>query len=211
MRVIIGPYRDWIGPYQIADYLQKVGVSEDRCFKIGEWLSKTWVNNVCVWIHSKKKRNIKIKLDRWDSWNLDSTLSHIIVPLLKQLRDTKHGAPFTDDEDVPEGLGLRSTECAPKENEWHTDENHFKRFDWILDEMIWAHTQLHPDTDWDSQYHSGVHDFSFEDVGDGSGACVIVTGPNDTHVFDSEGYMAHSKRIDNGLRLFGKYYRGLWD
>jgi hypothetical protein len=36
-------------------------------------------------------------------------------------------------------------------------------------------------------------------------------GPNDTHEWDKEGYDKHSKRIDNGLRLFGKYYRGLWD
>jgi hypothetical protein len=39
----------------------------------------------------------------------------------------------------------------------------------------------------------------------------MVDGPNHTAKFDVEGYQAHSKRIDNGLRLFGKYYRGLWD
>jgi hypothetical protein len=36
-------------------------------------------------------------------------------------------------------------------------------------------------------------------------------GPKDTTEFDSEGYMKHDKRISNGLVLFGKYYRGLWD
>ena len=36
-------------------------------------------------------------------------------------------------------------------------------------------------------------------------------GPNHTHKFDQEGFNAVNKRIDNGLRLFGKYYRSLWD
>ena len=209
MRVKIGPYIDWIGPYQICDWLQKIGVSEDRCHKLGERLAETWVNDACQWIHSKQKRKISVKLDRWDSWSADSTLAIIIVPLLKQLHETKHGAPMSDDEDVPEGLGLRSTEAPAKTDEWDVDGNHFKRFDWIMDEMIWAHTQLHPDTDWEAQYHTGVHDFQFKQMENGFSE--MITGPNDTHVFDRDGYTAHSKRIDNGLRLFGKYYRGLWD
>jgi len=28
---------------------------------------------------------------------------------------------------------------------------------------------------------------------------------------DHKGLKAHNARIDNGLRLFGKYYRALWD
>ena len=28
---------------------------------------------------------------------------------------------------------------------------------------------------------------------------------------DRKGLKAHNTRIDNGLRLFGKYYRALWD
>ena len=209
MRVRIGPYINWVGPYQLCDMLQKVGVSEDRCHKLGERLAKTWVGDMCQWIYSKQKRTISVKLDRWDSWSADSTMSIIIVPLLKQLHETKHGAPMSDDEDVPEGLGLRSTEAPPKKDEWVTDENHFKRFDWIMDEMIWAHTQLHPHTDWEAQYHTGVHDIQFKELENGYSE--MVSGPNDTHVFDVEGYNAHSARIDNGLRLFGKYYRGMWD
>jgi len=209
MRVKIGPYIDWIGPYQICDWLQRIGVSEDRCHALGDRLAETWVNDACQWIHSKHKRKISVKLDRWDSWSADSTLAIIIVPLLKQLHATKHGAPMSDDEDVPEGLGLRSTEAPAKTDEWDVDGNHFKRFDWIMDEMIWAHTQLHPDTDWEAQYHTGVHDIQFKKMENGFSE--MITGPNDTHVFDRDGYIAHSARIDNGLRLFGKYYRGLWD
>ena len=31
------------------------------------------------------------------------------------------------------------------------------------------------------------------------------------YVINYEGLKAHKERITNGLRLFGKYYRGLWD
>ena len=209
MRIYVGPFKSWIGPYQIADLLQKVGVSEDKCYSIGEYLNTTWLKSVCEWLHSKKNRTIKVKLDDYDTWNMDSTLAIIILPMLKQLHVTKHGAPNVDDADVPEGLGLRSNECTPKENEWDIDENHFKRFDWVMDELIWAFTQMHPDTDWETHYHSGVSDIQFKDAENGFSQ--MVRGPNDTHEFDAEGYTAHSKRIDNGLVLFGKYYRGLWD
>ena len=55
MKVYIGPYKNWIGPYQIADLLQYIGFSEDTCHKIGERLSKTFLNTICLWIDSKKK------------------------------------------------------------------------------------------------------------------------------------------------------------
>ena len=61
MKVYIGPYRNWWGPYQLANLLQKVGVSDDRCDKIGEWLSDTWVDDLCQWIDSKEKRKIKVR------------------------------------------------------------------------------------------------------------------------------------------------------
>ncbi|CAB4129951.1 hypothetical protein UFOVP116_195 [uncultured Caudovirales phage] len=210
MRVHIGGYRDWIGPYQIADLLQYVGVSEERCHSIGERLAATPLNTLCEWIHKHKKQKVKVHIDRYDTWSMDSTLALIVLPMLKQLRDTKHGAPFVDDEDVPAGVNLRASEAPAKEHEWDTDANHFKRWDWVLDEMIWAFEQLHPDSDWEAQYHSGEHDIQFEPIAN-SDLMRMVTGPKDTHKFDSEGYTAHSKRIDAGLRLFGAYYRNLWD
>lgn len=234
MKVKIGPYTDWIGPYQIAEKLcfwakpvkDEYGIDRkpDWVHDFGTWLSggedgESLLLKVCQWIESKKKRKVKIHIDRWDTWSMDSTLSYIILPMLKQLQATKHGSPLVDDEDVPEGLGLRSTEAPPKENEWDTDDNLHKRWDWVMSELIWTFEQLHPDSDWESQYHSGESDLVWKPV-DKEGNEVpkeeaklfqMERGPKDTHKFDSDGYMAHNKRIDNGLRLFGKYYRGLWD
>ena len=145
----------------------------------------------------EKKRKIKIEIDPYDTWALDHTLSLIAVPLLKQLKETKHGAPPVDDEDVPEEL--RSTSAKPKENEWDIDSNHFARWDWVMDEMIWAHEQVVKDDDSEFYDESNVDTSKpfFEQV--------------EQTKFNSEGYDAYNKRIDNGLRLFGKYYRGLWD
>ncbi len=83
-----------------------------------------------------KERKISVKIDPWDTWSMDVTLAHIILPMLKQLKETKQGAPYVDDEDVPEHL--RKSAAPPSENEWDTDDNHFKRWDYVLDEMIFA-------------------------------------------------------------------------
>jgi hypothetical protein len=55
-----------------------------------------------------------------------------------------------------------------------------------LNEIIWCFEHLHPDNDWEDAFHT--------DKG-----------------FDQEGYRAIEERIANGLRLFAKYYRGMWD
>ena len=210
MKVFIGEYRDWIGPFQIADMLQHIGVSKDRCFEIGELLNKTPLKNVCDWIHSKKQRKVKVRIDKYDSWNADSTLAIIALPLLDQLRQNKQGAPLVVDEDVPAGLGLRASEAPAKENDWDTDANHFRRWDWVLNEIVWAFEQLQPDSNWEDQFHSGNLDVQWEPI-EGKDLYKMVSGPNDTHKFDSDGYTAYSARIDRGLALFGKYFRNLWE
>ena len=63
---------------------------------------------------------------------------------------------------------------------------------------------------WEEQFHSGEMDTSFQPCEDNTNLHTLVHGPNHTHKFDVEGYKKYSDRIDNGLTLFGKYYRGLW-
>ena len=141
----MGKYPRWWGPYQIADLLQKVGVSEDRCGEIGDWIDDTQLSNFCNWVESKRKRKIQVRIDKYDTWSMDVTLSYIIIPMLKQLKETKHSAADVDDKDVPKKL--RSTSSPKKKkNEIDSDpaglieqnDNWFARWDWVLDEMIWA-------------------------------------------------------------------------
>jgi hypothetical protein len=147
---------------------------------------------------------------------MDHTLGMIALPMLKQLKASKQGSPFVDDEDVPEEL--KSTSAPPKENEWDTDDNHFKRWDWALDEMIFAFENRLDDS-WQDAFRSGEHDITWIPV-DRDGNEVpkgehkyyqMGKGPNDTYKCDYEGMKVVEARIQNGFRLFGKYYQALWD
>ena len=132
--------------------------------------------------------------------------------MLQQLQATKHGSPHVDDLDVPEQL--RSTAAPAKESEWDTDANHFKRWDWVLGEMIFAfHCKC--DDSWQEKYRSGTIDFKTEpcewDEHGKPTMYQMVNGPNDTYHCDYDGMAVEQARITNGFRLFGKYYENLWD
>lgn len=223
MKIYKSNYRNhWLSPYTI---LEKVFFWREIDYD--EPVIKTWsdrlqpisegIRAVLDFVHPQVSY---VKIDRYDTWNMDSTLATIILPMLVQLKATKHGAPFVDDEDVPKTL--RSTTKAAQrtvKNTWDTDGNFQRRWDWILNELIWTFEQLHPNNDWEAKYHSGKIDFISIPI-DAEGNKIdkkdaklfeLGKGPNDTHKFDKVGFEKHNARITNGLRLFGKYYRGLWD
>ena len=83
MKINIGPYKEWIGPYQIAEKLF-FWMGDDKQHKIGTWLSKdkdgndSYLNKFCKWIDSKKHRKIEVKIDGYDVWSMDQTLAYII-------------------------------------------------------------------------------------------------------------------------------------
>ena len=166
-------------------------------------------------------RDINVEIDDYDVWGLDHTLALIILPALKKLKEVQQGSPIVDNEDVPEELHVAEGV--------DDDPNFFKKWDYVLDEMIWAFTQI-LDDDSDNQFHTGTRDSLFQPLDkdhnpigelfpfgevekEKSGAKFysMVKGPNDTSRFDAEGYKKHHNRIQNGTTLFGKYYNGLWD
>jgi hypothetical protein len=228
MKVVIGPYTTWIGPYQIAEKLcfwtkpvaDEYGMKSkpDWVHEFGRWLSEnkdgsdSTLTKVCQWIESKRHRQIYVRIDKYDTWGMDHTLAHIILPMLIQLKNSKHGAPNTDDTDVPKELW--STNAEPKENEHDTDSNHFKRWDYILDEMIFAFESKRDGT-WQDKYSSGNIDWTSEPCEwDENGKAKMFTmghGPKHTYKCDYEGMEVEQKRISKGFKLFGKYYENLWD
>jgi hypothetical protein len=209
MKVYFSNYRNhWVSPFTILEkvfFWREIEYDEPI---IEKWANRldplcTAVMKTLDFFHPKIEY---VKIDHYDTWNMDSTLSKIIYPMLVQLNEKKHGAPFTNDEDAPEEL--KSTSAPAKENEWDTDGNHFKRWDWIMGEMIWAFQQKN--IDWEEQYRTGEMDVVWvKDPIDGSSE--MTRGPLDTYKCDYEGMKVHQARIDNGLRLFGTYYQGLWD
>jgi hypothetical protein len=149
---------------------------------------------------------------------MDSTLSPIILKMLIQLKETKHGSPMVDDKDVPRKL---RSDVAPDPDDEYSDLNVHKRWDWVMDEMIWAFTQL-CDENSDSQFHTGEHDTVHvpldkdgNEITDGNKSKLhswrIDKTVKDTSYYDQKAHRKHNKRIERGTTLFGKYYRGLWD
>jgi hypothetical protein len=207
MKVYFNGYQNnWISPYTI---LEKVFFWREIDY--GEPIIKKWsgrLEPLCkMWekISSVFNPHIRyVKIDRYDTWSMDHTLAYIIHPMLIQLKGDKHGAPFVDDVDVPKAL--KSTSAPPKENEHDTDANHFLRWDYVLDEMIWAFEQKISDDDEHKFFdHSAYDDQDMKVWLDD-----LSKGKSKTKV-DWSGLKAHQKRKANGFRLFGKYYQNLWD
>ena len=131
----------------------------------------------------RKNRAETVVIDNYDTWNMDVTLAYIIVPMLKRLKEVKHGAPFVDNEDVSDELRASDEDLHTHSKNGETDEHYFDRWDYVMDEMIFAfESKLEA---WDEQFFNGK--------------------------FNKEGYDVYSERINNGFKLFGKYYNGLWD
>ena len=240
MKVYISKYRNhWISPYTILDYIffwtewskcsrwtltqtledeqREKSQYVDHPAWVDRWADRLepvsrFIQNVLDIIHPRVEY---VKIDRWDVWSMDHTLADIVLPMLRELQKQKHGSPLVDDEDVPGHL--RSTAADPKENEWDTDSNHHLRWDWVLDEMIFAFEMKARD-DWQSEFHLGEIDIQWVPV-DADGNEVpkgehkyyqMKKGPRDTHVYDADGAKLVQDRISNGFRLFGKYYESLW-
>ena len=239
MKVKIGPYTNWYGPYQLAETLcfwareveDEHGMKSkpDYVHNFGEWLAhgsvepdpevgdvRSWdrerhntlLYKFLLWIESKKKRKIQVHIDRWDTWSMDDTLAHIILPMLVQLKATKHGAPYVDLKDVPKELHGKKLTKKQKDN-GEVDDKHFERWDWVLDEMIFAFETKVDDGRWEEQFETGESDIQWKTLE--GGMSEMVRGPDDTKEYDWEGRKKYQERIANGFRLFGTYFEHLWD
>jgi hypothetical protein len=212
MKVDIGPYRNrWISNVHDRHMNRKYGRFEWDDNK--DWKDRAWerFEEALQWLYNKtinvvldkrSSQKIKVRIDPHDTWSMDHTLAHIVTPMLKPLKNTKHGSPFVDDEDVPEHL--RSTSAPPKKDEYDIDDNHHKRWEWVLDEMIWAFEQKTRDN-WEGDYYRYDHvepNKESENIGERFGMKLVWE--------DREGREAHQRRMTNGFKLFGKYYESLW-
>lgn len=209
MRVKIGPYLNWWGPYQIAELLlgnppkDRIGMEYNPTWrerwadKLGEWLASTWVADACQWVYVRRQRQVYVHIDSYDVWNMDSTLRLIIHPMLVKLQQIKHGSGSVDDDDVPPHL--RSTAVPPPAEAWDLDDNFHQRYTWLLDELIWAFGTDHEEVrnkfyDWSKTNKDQSLQDQIENL-----------------EVDREALDAYDARVQNAYRLFGKYYQTLWD
>ena len=206
MKIYINrPKNNWLSPYTIIEkamFWREIDYNEPV---VQFW--KKILDPFCDGLYAIRSflnRDIKyIHIDPWDAWSLEHTLSPIILPILQELKRVKHGAPFIADEDVPKKLRVGSKGTG--DSDVHKlfddgDNTFFERYDYILDEMIWTFTQLSMDD----------HEAPFYDHTESSKEPDLNKSVRKLKV-DRKGLAAHNARINNGLRLFGKYYRALWD
>lgn len=217
MKVKIGPYINRWTTCRMEDmwYRLRYGKDENRWSVDDDRMDK-WdhrfekfsdrcqgvLNATVNKIQDRRKRKIKVRVDYYDVWGADHTLALIILPVLKRLKEVKHGSPFVDVADVPEEL--RPTEPAGPEN-GYTDSTVHERWDWVLNEMIWAFEQ-HANEDDTDQFYDHTESFEYQLANPDD-----FMGGIDRLKVDREGLNAHNERVKRGTELFGKYYGGLWD
>jgi len=167
-------YVDW--PEEQTRFERSLEWLEDRVqdfYNVFNW----------IWFDRCTGQKQKIHIDPWDTWSMDHTLAHIVLPMLIQLKKEKHGAPQVDLEDVPKELWPTKKELNAYNKDGTTDEQFFERWDWVLDEMIYA---------FDCKANKDDVYMRFD-------------------IDDRDAMKAEQDRISNGFRLFGKYYENLWD
>jgi hypothetical protein len=115
---------------------------------------------------------------------MDHTLAPIILPMLQQLKKEKHGAPWVAVTDVPRELRPSKKEVLEYSKNGSTDPKFFERWNWVLDEMIYA----------------------FDCKANKDDVYMRFDTKTERDAMEKE-----QERISNGFRLFGKYYESLWD
>lgn len=165
-------------------------------------------------------RKINVEIEKFDTWSLDHTLAHIILPALLQLKEEKHGVPSELVNDVGgEDWDQQDSFDFYKESHNEAFEIACERWNVILDKMIWSFEQLVKD-DYDSLYHHGDAKFDWVKTdklypnpitGKMEATFQMVDKNPDEHWYDHVGHQLHEERMQEGFELFGKYYRSLWD
>lgn len=165
-------------------------------------------------------RKINVEIEKFDTWSLDHTLAHIILPALLQLKEEKHGVPSELVNDVGgENWDQQDSFDFYKESHNEAFQIACERWNVILDKMIWSFEQLVKD-EYDSLYHHGEPKFDWIETdklypnpvtGKMEATYQMVDKNPDEHWYDHVGHQLHEERMQEGFELFGKYYRSLWD
>lgn len=166
------------------------------------------------------ERKIKVQIDSFDTYSLDHTLAVIILPALIQLKETMHGVP-NDFVHVGGDTNVEDQMCFGFYSETYNEsfEVGCKKWEEVLNKMIWAFDQIVKDEYSDLYHHGNIElDWIKSDTkslnpltGKMEETYNVIDKNPKEHWYDHNGMMKHEERIQEGLELFGKYYRALWD
>ncbi len=139
----------------------------------------------------KGKRKISVRIDEYDTWNMDHTLAHIIVPMLVQLKKTKHGTPnemFSEEYSII--LGMNDYWVEQKNGPLHKkivqlEKEAIKKWNDTISKMIKSFKELRSGYKGEEKFYGKRP--------------------------DRDGYAEYHRKLQEGLTLFGEHYRSLWD
>jgi hypothetical protein len=204
MKVYLSNYRDhWLSPYTILEkviFWKEIDYDSTYTKKIVNVLSpiSEAVKKVLDIVHPRINY---VQVDKYDTWNMDSTLANIILPMLIQLKATKHGVPSAFAETGGEVWKLQQSFEFYETNEELQDKA-MAEWDAVLDKMIFSFEHIVDKSDWEKEFCSGEFDSNVE-LGE--------PGWTGTYICDYAAMEKVHEQIQEGLELFGKYYRNLWD
>lgn len=164
-------------------------------------------------------QKISVEIEGHDTWNFDNTLAQIIYPALLQLKEQKQGVPSDFGSNVG-GEDYVEQQSFDFYQETHKEafDQRCKEWDVCLDKMIWSFEQVLK-ADYDELYHHGTPKFDWIKsdkqysnpiTGKIEDTYQMVDKNPEEHWYDAEGHQLHEERIQEGLELFGKYFRNLW-
>ena len=195
MKVNIGPHKSWIGPYQIVEkiffWVNRRGIFADEPAIYNRWDYRAcdklgdWLSN--TWVNDfcnwiYSKNKRKVDI-RIDPYDTWS-MDHTLALIIHPMLvqlKEKNHGYFSSDPEDVPSIGEGQVTKDLMNDTFSID-----RYNWIMDELIWTFDQI-----------ANYDDETFYD--------------KTTNTYDHEGSKKHTDRIENGLRLFGRYYRGLWD
>lgn len=170
-----------------------------------------WKSNTKEDKHRKGSiKKCKVEIGYGDDWNADFTLAVIAAPLLKKVKENKHSAPYVDEQDVPEELRPPvGTDKDDPNHPWE-DENFFKRWEHILDEIIFAMEEIASDNANEPSPYTKEGEMVFGEIDEETGVGSITFEGYEETKDSREAYNNYHARIRNGCRLFGVYFTNLW-
>ena len=204
MKVYLSNYRNhWISPYTILEkvvFWKKLDRYSDRTKKVVDILNPICegLKKVLDTVHPEVNY---VKVDSFDTWNLDTTLAPIILAGLIEFKKHKGGLPMEFGYIGGEDYEDQKHFDFYKTNQELSDKAS-QQWDITLDKMIFAFEHIVDRDDWEQKFCSGEFDRSI---------AIGQEGWKGTYTCDYEGINRVNAQIQEGLELFGKYYRHLWD
>lgn len=164
-------------------------------------------------INTKKEDTVKkMEIGFTDLFNLDGVLGRVIVACLEAFKKEEHAGFTVEDAHLPDHLAyLKPLVVDGKYTDeiygGNSDPLHKERFNYIIDEMIFA---------FQSCYDSSLEDYWIPDPDYDPTQDTLITQADGSLLFnlditeDDVKREAYEKRVRNGFNLFSRYYRSLW-